>query len=128
MTLLPQSNQPQSGQNAVHERCRQDGQVAVPVGTPVALEIHTSKPGAAISRLIVVAISDAFREFWNDLAQDLEVTLDIVGPAEAITPRPETVAVILAAGGEERAAIEWLASHRVPPGLPALVVGTDPGR
>jgi len=81
-----------------------------------------------VARLSVIAISEAFREFWNDLAQDLDVAIDVLGPADAITPGPETVAVIVAAGGAERDAIQWLESHRVPPGLPALVVGTDPGR
>ncbi len=81
-----------------------------------------------MARLSVIAISEAFREFWNDLAQDLDVAIDVLGPADAITPGPETVAVIVAAGGAERDAIQWLESHRVPPGLPALVVGTDPGR
>src|SRR5256886_3227649 len=38
------------------------------------------------------------------------------------------VAVIVAAGGAERDAMQWLETHRVRPGLPALVVGTDPGR
>ena len=85
-----------------------------------------------MSRLSVIAISEAFKEFWNDLALDLGVAIDVLGPAEALTPsplpKPETVAVILAAGGAERDAIQWLESHRVPQGLPVLVVGTDPGR
>src|SRR5207244_1234235 len=84
------------------------------------------------SRLSVIAVSEAFKEFWNDLALDLGVAIDVLGPAEALTPspplKPETVAVILAAGGAERDAIQWLESHRVPQGLPVLVVGTDPGR
>ena len=81
-----------------------------------------------MARLSVIAISEAFREFWNDLAQDLDVAIDVLGPADAITPGPQTVAVIVAAGGAERDAIQWLESHRIPPGLPAFVVGTDPGR
>ncbi len=80
------------------------------------------------SRLSVVALSDAFRAFWNDLALDLDVVIDVLGPAEAVAPHAETVAVILAAGGVERDAICWLESHRIPTDLPALVVGTDPGR
>src|SRR5712691_9601738 len=84
--------------------------------------------GAAVPRLSVIAISEAFREFWNDLAKDLDVAIDVLGPAETVTPQPETVAVIVAAGGAERDAVQWLESHRIPPGLPALVVGTDPGR
>ena len=80
-----------------------------------------------MSRLSVITVSEAFGAFWNDLAVDLGVAVDIVGPAEALA-RADTVAIIVAAGGAERDAIQWLESHRVPRGLPALVVGTDPGR
>ena len=54
--------------------------------------------------------------------------IDVVGPDDAVTSWPETVAVIVAAGGAERDATQWLETHRVHGGLPALVVGTDPGR
>jgi len=73
----------------------------------------------------LVAISEAFREFWNDLARDLDVAIDVLGPAGAVTPKPGTVAVIVAAGGAERDAIQWLETHKVSLGLPALVVGTE---
>ena len=81
-----------------------------------------------MSRLSVIALSQAFQAFWNDLALDVGATIDLVGPAEVVTSSPETVAVIVAAGGAERDATQWLETHRVRPGLPALVVGTDPGR
>ncbi len=81
-----------------------------------------------MSRLRVIAISEAFSGFWNDLGKDLGVAIDVFGPADAVTPDPDTVAVILAAGGGEREAIQWLGRHSVPAGLPLLVVGTDPGR
>jgi len=81
-----------------------------------------------VSRLRVIAISEAFSGFWNDFAKDLGVAIDLIAPADPVTPSPETVAVIVAAGGAERDAIKWLESHRVPPGLPTLVVGTDTGR
>ncbi len=80
------------------------------------------------SRLSVVVLSEAFRAFWNDLAMDLDVAIDVLGPAEPVALSAETVAVIVAAGGAERDAVRWLESHRVPAELPALVVGTDPGR
>src|SRR5207248_9778954 len=51
-----------------------------------------------------------------------------VGPTDPVTSSPETVAVIVAAGGAERDATQWLETHRVRSDLPALVVGTDPGR
>ncbi len=81
-----------------------------------------------MSRLTVIAISEAFRDFWNDLALDLGVAIEVLGPGEAVTPLPETIAIIVAAGGAERNVIPWLESHRIPPGVPTLVVGTDPGR
>ena len=81
-----------------------------------------------MSRLCVIAVSDAFRGFWHVLAEDLAVTIDVHGPADAVPLRPDTAAVILAAGGAERDAVRWLESHTVPAGVAALVVGTDPGR
>ena len=81
-----------------------------------------------MSRLLVIAISEAFSGFWNDLAKDLDVAIDVLGPADPVTPGPATVAVIVAAGGAERDAIQWLECHRLPAGIPTLVVGTDPGR
>src|SRR5213083_2878722 len=84
--------------------------------------------GVAVSRLSVIPLSQAFQGFWTDLGLDLHAAIDVVGPAEAVTSSPETVAVIVAAGGVEQDATQWLETHRVRPGLPALVVGTDPGR
>src|SRR5213083_331768 len=82
----------------------------------------------ARSRLSIIAISVAFGEFWNDLAEDLDVGIDLVGAADEVAANPDTIAVIVAAGGAERDAIAWLESRKVPPGVPALDVGTDPGR
>jgi len=81
-----------------------------------------------VPRLSVIALSQAFQAFWDDLAGDLGAAIDVVGPADAVTSWPETAAVIVAAGGAERDATQWLETHTVRPGLPALVVGTDPGR
>jgi len=81
-----------------------------------------------VSRLSVIPLSQAFQGFWTDLGLDVHAAIDVVGPAEAVTSSPETVAVIVAAGGVEQDATQWLETHRVRPGLPALVVGTDPGR
>jgi len=81
-----------------------------------------------VSRLSVIALSQAFQAFWDDLAVDVGAAIDVVGPDDAVTSWPETVAVIVAAGGAERDATQWLETHRVRPGLAALVVGTDPGR
>ena len=81
-----------------------------------------------MSRLCVIAVSDAFRGFWHVLAQDLAVVIDVLGPGDALAPRPDTVAVIVAAGGVERDALRWLEGHKVPAGVATLVVGTDTGR
>jgi two-component system response regulator HydG len=78
-------------------------------------------------RLTVIAISAAFGEFWDDLAADLDIAIDLRAP-EAVAMEPDTVAVIIAAGGAERDAVRWLDTNKVPAGVPALVVGTDPGR
>src|SRR5256714_4015109 len=82
----------------------------------------------AVSRLSVISLSQAFQAFWTDLGADVGATIDLVGPTDPVTSSPETVAVIVAAGGAERDATRWLEAHSVRSGLPALVVGTDPGR
>jgi DNA-binding NtrC family response regulator len=81
-----------------------------------------------VPRLSVIVISAAFGEFWNDLAEDLGVVIDLVDPAKGAATQVGTVAIIVGAGGAERDAVQWLERHPVPPGVPALVVGTDPGR
>ena len=80
------------------------------------------------SRLSVIAFSEAFCAFWRDLARDLRVPIDMLDVADVAVPASETAALVLAAGGAERDALQWLEARRVPPGVPVLVVGTDPGR
>jgi two-component system, NtrC family, response regulator HydG len=92
------------------------------------LQPRDAQRDTAGARLSVVAISAAFGEFWDDLAADLGVTVDLCDPAAAVEPRPGAVALIVAAGGAEREAMQWLLIHEIPPALPVLVVGTDPGR
>ena len=81
-----------------------------------------------MERLTVIAVSDAFREFWNDLATDLCVAIDHHSTADAAVAHADTAAVIVAAGGAEREAAQWLERRRAPAGTPLFVVGTDPGR
>ena len=82
-----------------------------------------------VSRFCVIAFSDSFGGLWADLASDLDVQVDIVqSPEKYATPSPETAAVILAAGGVERQALQWLEEHPQRPGFRTLVVGADPGR
>ncbi len=81
-----------------------------------------------MSHVSVVAISEAFGAFWTRLEEDLGVTVDIVAPSAWVGATAGTAAVILSAGGAEREATEWLETHQASPGIPLLVVGTDPGR
>jgi DNA-binding NtrC family response regulator len=79
-------------------------------------------------RVSVVTLSATFDGFWDALGADLGLAIDRLEPTASFTPPPDTAAVVLAAGGAERDAIQWLESRAAPPGLPVLVVGTDPGR
>ena len=81
-----------------------------------------------MSSVSVIAISEAFKAFWCDLAQDLHIAIEVGDPESAPLPHPDTAAIVIAAGGAEREASEWLQGYSAPPGLPLLVVGTDPGR
>src|SRR6266498_3869636 len=92
--------------------------------------LERRRPSApALPRLTIIAISVAFGEFWNDLAADLDVAIDLFArDVEAIPFGPDTAAVIVAAGGAEDDAIRWLASHSVPRHIALFVVGTDPAR
>ena len=79
-------------------------------------------------RVSVVAISIAFGEFWADLAGDLQIAIDIVTAEPVLAIPPGTVAVVIAAGGAERDAMQWLEGHASPTGVPVMVVGTERGR
>src|SRR6266566_5127413 len=98
--------------------------LSVPMpGTPPAERSRAVGP-----RLCVIVVSDAFREFWQHLASDFALGVDVSSSADSVTLRPETAALIVAAGGAEREALQWLEGHPAPAGVPVLVVGTDPGR
>jgi len=75
----------------------------------------------------LVELSDSFADLWVDLTAGLGVTLRRNG---AVTQgrASDLTAVVLAAGGAEREALEWLDRHELPMGLPLFVVGADPGR
>lgn len=78
--------------------------------------------------LLVVQLSPSFGEFWGQLGRDLGVDLRVVGPEDVGIVPPEVAAVVLAAGGSESAAFDWLDRHAVPSSVPVLAVGADPGR
>ncbi|HVH69081.1 MAG TPA: sigma-54 dependent transcriptional regulator [Gemmatimonadales bacterium] len=95
---------------------------------PSTLADSSAPCRSSVPQLTVVALSEAFSGFWADLADDLNVAVKVVCAAEPLTVGPDAVVLVVAAGGAERKAIQWLATHTVSPSLPALVVGTDPGR
>ena len=79
--------------------------------------------------IAVIQHSEAFCDFWHDLARDLDASVDVRGDDQLGTMPPGTAVVILAAGGEEDEALEWLASNQpLPADLPVLAVGTDTSR
>jgi DNA-binding NtrC family response regulator len=81
-----------------------------------------------VSRVTVIALSESFGGLWRELAVDLDVAIEIAPSGKAWTPPAETAAVILAAGGVERDALQWLEDHPLAPRLRTLMVGADPGR
>jgi len=81
-----------------------------------------------VSRVSIITLSESFGGLWRELASDLDIAIDVAGPGKVSAPTPETAAVILAAGGVEREALQWLAEHPPSAGCRTLVVGADPGR
>ena len=90
--------------------------------------VDRRRAAPAQPRLSIIAISVAFGEFWYDLAGDLNAVIDLVGRDAPAIAGPETAAVIVAAGGAEHEAIQWLATRTPSRSVPLFVVGTDPGR
>ena len=76
--------------------------------------------------IVVVRMSASFGDVWRELADALNADLHVMAPGD-VREVPRTAAVVVAAGGVEREALEWL-SGRGPPGGPVLAVGADPGR
>lgn len=71
----------------------------------------------------MIQLSDSFRTAWYDLAQELEVELAIVAADD--TPALESVAVLLAAGGEEDRALDLMPSLHRKDGVPVYLVGAQ---
>ncbi len=78
--------------------------------------------------LLIVHLSDSFSELWGQISHDLGVDVRVVSRDDVGAIGTDIAAVLVAAGGAEREAVEWLDSHELPPSVPALVVGADPGR
>ncbi len=77
--------------------------------------------------ILVVQLTDAFREFWVELSSDLGVDLRILEDRDTYTFEPDVAAVVVSAGGAEGEAVDWLESHTSYPGIPYLAVGVDTG-
>ncbi len=78
--------------------------------------------------IILVKLSDSFIDVWDELAGDLGAGLALRETAEIGPISSNTAALVLAAGGAEREALQWLESHDWPAGVPLYVVGADAGR
>ncbi len=79
-------------------------------------------------QLTVVLLSEAFGEFWEELAEHAGASLQTVTDPETFIKSPDTAAVVLSAGGAERDALDWLDRHGSTDGIPVFAVGADPGR
>ena len=75
-------------------------------------------------RLGIIPLADGLGEWWAGLAAELGFIIDILQPDADVQPQPDTVAIILSVGGADRVA-EWFGGHRLPHGLPVIVVGAD---
>ncbi len=75
--------------------------------------------------LVVVRLSDSFTEVWTELAGELAVDLRVPGSDDAWTPGSEVAAVIVAAGGAERDALDWIESHESNGDTRFVAVGAD---
>lgn len=80
-----------------------------------------------MARIVVVRLSEAFEELWGELARSLDVGIALIGEGDALVRAADVAAVVVAAGGAEERALEWLRGHEWS-GLPLIVVGVDPSR
>jgi DNA-binding NtrC family response regulator len=86
------------------------------------------RENAAVVKLCVISFSDAFAGFWRDLAADLQLTLEDRGGSTDVVAAPDSDILILAAGGAEREALQWLKENDPPARIPCLVAAADPSR
>lgn len=74
--------------------------------------------------LAVIELSESFHAVWDDLAAELELTCEHTAIDTA--PAPGTIALLVAAGGEEHRAVDLLRSLSYTDGVPVFVVGATP--
>lgn len=77
----------------------------------------TSEPALGI-----VTLSDSFHSLWTDLAEELSVACRLTDGNEP--PAPGTMALLIAAGGEEEAGLDFLLSHDAGD-LPTYLIGSN---
>ncbi|HEX9582131.1 MAG TPA: sigma-54 dependent transcriptional regulator [Gemmatimonadales bacterium] len=75
-----------------------------------------------MSVLAVVRLSESYSAVWPDLAAELGLVFTLAGPDRPAPP--DTVALVVAAGGEEEHALDVLTHLPRPDGAPVYVVGS----
>ncbi len=88
----------------------------------------TQHASGAEPGILIVQISSAFEQLWGDLARELETGTIVVTDGDTLPTMAAVAAVVLAAGGAEREALEWLDRTELPLPVPLFVVGADPAR
>ena len=78
--------------------------------------------------LLVVRLSQSFAELWSEMSLRLGLDMRVVGEDEVGAVGPEVAMVLVAAGGAEREAIDWLDGRDLPVSIPVCVVGADASR
>ncbi len=97
---------------------------------PVKTGVRWRYKGGNLSepRVVVIQLSEAFSQFLRDLVKDLGAAAEIEEASVANGQFTGAAAVLLAAGGTEREAVDWLTQNQVPLDVPLLVVGADGNR
>ncbi len=81
-----------------------------------------------MTRIVVVQLSPVFDDLWDDLARGVGVSVERLGGVDAVPRAAVVVAVIVAAGGLERDALDWVSQLDHPDGVPLVVIGSEPSR
>ncbi|MGH7700661.1 MAG: sigma-54 interaction domain-containing protein [Gemmatimonadales bacterium] len=74
-------------------------------------------------RLVVISLSESFRDFWPILAGEVGTLVEPWRPEDAPTAAPGAAAVIVAAGGREEDLPDFVRGLHLPSDLPVLAVG-----
>ncbi len=78
--------------------------------------------------LLVAKLSESFSDLWPELGADLGIQVQLVLDSDSLNVPATAAALVLAAGGAEPEAVEWLERHAVPPAVRILAVGSDHSR